>query len=110
MNFTAQDRADLRKVRAKINGKVTAFQDTDLNAMLEQGLEAASWSELSEKALLPRVPVRVLMEAYNNSASPELGLLPALSCQSVVQFAVAVILVHPSLHCTCTCTHMSKVW
>lgn len=80
MTFSSQDRADLRELlRTKLNGKVDGFQDTDLNAMLKKGLStenklaATSWQELSEVALLPRVLVQALLEAYNASALDEPG-------------------------------------
>ena len=73
MNPSNEERAALRKLlQARLNGKVTGFQDAHLNAMLKQGLSTearlaiASWSELS--ALLPRVLVHTLLAAYNSSA------------------------------------------
>jgi hypothetical protein len=55
MKIPPQVRAEMRQLlQDKINGKVTAVQDTDLIAMLHQELSpegrlaASGWSELSE--------------------------------------------------------------
>ena len=78
------------------------FQDTDLNAMLKKGLSTesrlavTSWAELSEVALLPRVLVQALLEAYNKNALDEPGLQPAgLCCQG----CVALCCVCPNTGC-----------
>jgi len=48
--------------------------------MMKQGLTSedrlarTSWSELSQQALLPRVLVQALLEAYNSNALNGLGI------------------------------------
>ena len=47
---------------------------------IESRLAVTSWSELSEVALLPRVLVQALLEAYNKNALDDPGLQPAGLC------------------------------
>ena len=70
-----RDRAHLRELlQGRLNGKASGFRDAHLDAMIKQGLNSedrlakTSWSELSQKAVLPRVLVQVLLEAYNSNA------------------------------------------
>jgi len=70
-----RDRAHLREfLQDRLNGKASGFRDAHLDAMIKQGLNSedrlakTSWSELSQKAVLPRVLVQVLLEAYNSNA------------------------------------------
>ena len=104
MSFSSHDRAGLRELlRIKLNGEVDGFQDIDLNAMLKNGLDtesrlaATSWQELSEVALLPRVLVQALLEAYNKSALDEPGLQSAgMAAEDCLTFCGA----DPSTCCT----------
>ena len=75
MSCSLQDRAHLRELlQDRLNGKVSGFRDKHLDAMIKQGLTSedrlarTSWSELSQQALLPRVLVQALLEAYNSNA------------------------------------------
>ena len=75
MSCYLQDRAHLRELlQDRLNGKVSGFRDAHLDAMIKQGLTTedrlarTSWSELSQQALLPRVLIQALLEAYNSNA------------------------------------------
>ena len=81
MSCSLQDRAHLREIlQVRLNGKVSGFRDAHLDAMIKQGLTSedrlarTSWSELSQQALLPRVLVQALLEAYNSNALNGLGI------------------------------------
>ncbi|DBB06367.1 TPA: hypothetical protein ACH3X1_011934 [Trebouxia sp. C0004] len=81
MSCSLQDRAHLRELlQVRLNGKVSGFRDAHLDAIIKQGLTSedrlarTSWSELSQQALLPRVLVQALLEAYNSNALNGLGI------------------------------------
>jgi hypothetical protein len=75
MSCSLHDRAHLRELlQDRLNGKASGFRDAHLDAMIKQGLTSedrlarTSWSELSQQAVLPRMLVQALLEAYNSSA------------------------------------------
>ncbi|KAL0037776.1 hypothetical protein WJX77_011505 [Trebouxia sp. C0004] len=75
MSCSLQDRAHLReRLQDRLNGKVSGFRSAHLDAMIKLGLTSqnrlarTSWSELSQKAGLPRMLVQALLEAYNSNA------------------------------------------
>lgn len=113
MNPSNEERAALRKLlQARLNGKVTGFQDAHLNAMLQQGLSTegrlaiASWSELS--ALLPRVLVHTLLAAYNSSALNGPGVCSTCFA-NFAKVALALSSTDYSWSCFITCVRLRNV-